>query len=69
MTDPHTGECYFLIGPKTLFSVFILVCGVECGRGRGGGGGGSGDNKKGRCLRIAFSLAMQAATSTLLPFI
>ena len=40
MTDPHTGECYFLIGPKTLFSVFILVCGVECGRGRGGGGVG-----------------------------
>ena len=65
MTDPYTGECYFLIGPKTLFSVFILGCGVGCGRG----GGDSGDNKKGPCLRIAFSLAMQAATSTLLPFI
>ena len=50
MTDPYTGKCYFLIGPKTLFSVFIL-------------------ERKGPCLRIAFSLAMQAATSTLLPFI
>ena len=39
MTDPYTGECYFLIGPKTLFSVFILGCGVGCGR-RGGGAGG-----------------------------
>ena len=37
MTDPYTGECYFLIGPKTLFSVFILACGVWKWWGGGGG--------------------------------
>ena len=37
---------------------------MGCGRG-----GGSGDNKKGPYVRIAFSLSMQAATGTLLPFI
>lgn len=46
-----------------------LYLSQDMGWGMEGEVGNSGDNKKGPYLRIAFSLSMQAATGTLLPFI